>query len=150
MSSSPVTRAKITAARIIEGRVVVDLAMLFGEQRSRVELLLPGGITQLPAIGADVAVLEVGGNHDHLIALVADDPTQRETGLAVGDVALRAHGQSVVITAEGVEVRNAMKVTIVSAGEVVVDAPTIRLGSASAAKAVKLADGSNAAKVFAE
>lgn len=165
MTRSGITRGKVTAARTRGGRVLLDVTLLHGEVRSRVELLLPAGLTYIPPAGTDVLVLEVGGHRDHLVAVVADDAAQRIIGLGVGETGLRAHGQQVVIRRDGVEITNALKVTIVSAGTVtvqaggtatvqapavVVDSPSVKLGSAGASKPVKLADNSNAAKVFAE
>lgn len=155
--SGIVSRGRVTASRIRDGRVLVDLTLLGGEVRRHVELLMPLGISSLPAQGADVMVLEVGGNRHHLVALVADDRALRITGLAPGEFGLRdAAGQQVVFRADGVEITGALKVTIVSTGPVdvqaggivTVEAPRINLG-AGASQPVKLANDAPASKVYA-
>lgn len=147
----PPIRGKVLRAVTRDGRALLDVQTLDGERRSRVELMMPAGMSALPRPGADVLLLAVGGHYDDLIAAVADDTGTRVPGLAAGEFGFRdAQGQQVVFRAGGLEISGALKVTIVSSGEVVVQAPTIRLGSAGAAKRVKLEDGSNATKVFGE
>lgn len=152
-----VTRGRILSVMTRGGRAIADISMLAGETRSRVELLLPFGLSALPNAGADVVVLPIAGSRDHLVALMADDPTVRIGGLAPGEVGLRAHGQQVVIRADGVEVTGALKLTVVSTGPVTITAPTVvvdsadvRLGSAAASQFVRLANGAAATKVKAE
>jgi phage baseplate assembly protein V len=121
--STTITRGRIAAARIRGGRTIADVQMLDGETRSRVELLLPMGMTAVPRAGADVVVLEVG-NRDHLVALLADDATLRVTGLAAGEIGLRdERGQQVTLTPDGVRVTGALKVTIVATGDVSIETP---------------------------
>lgn len=144
-------RGRVTAARVRGGRVLLDVALLSGDTVSRVELLQPTGFTAVPRPGADVVVLELGALRGHLVALMADEAELRITDAGPGEFGLRdARGQQVVFRDDGIEVSGALKVTIVSAGEVVVQAPTIRLGSAGAATPVRLSSGAAATKVFAE
>lgn len=158
-------RGTVTAARVRGGRVLLDVTLLSGETRSRVELLQPYGFTAVPAAGAEVLVQELA-RRGHLVALLADAPALRVTDAAPGEIGIRdAQGQQVMFRGDGIEISGALKVTIVSAGEVqiqtssatvtsagnvVVAAPAIKLGSAGAVKRVKLEDDSNATKVFAE
>lgn len=145
------TRGTVLAAATRDGRVVLDVRLRTGEVRSRVGLLLPTGLTVIPRAGDDVLVGEVGQGRDHLVALVADAPAQRATGLAPGDWAVRdSRGQAVLLLPDRVEIANAQKIVIASAGEVVVTAPTIRLGGTGAVKRVKLEDDSAATKVYAQ
>jgi phage baseplate assembly protein V len=138
-----VTIGTVTAARLREGKVIVDVQLLSGESRRGVELPLPAGLTYIPSPGTDVTVLEVGGNRNHLICVAVDDPTLRITGLAPGEFGFRdGAGQQVVMRASGL--------TLTSPVRVVVESPDIRLGSASAAKRVKLEDDTFAGKVKAE
>lgn len=151
-----VTRGRVTNARTRAGRVIVDMTLLDGETRRGVELMLPTGMSALPAEGADLVVLEVGANRDHLVAMVADDPANRIEGLAPGEIGLRAFGQQVIIRADGVEVTDALKITITASGPVditadgivTVEAPRINLG-AGATLGVKRSDDSPSSKVFA-
>jgi prophage tail gpP-like protein len=138
-----VTLGTITASRLREGKVIVDVQLLTGESRRGVELPLPAGLTYLPAPGSDVTVLEVGGSRNHLICMVADDPTLRIEGLAPGEFGFRGPGgQQVVMRADGIELTSALRV--------IVDSPDIRLGGAGATKRVKLEDDTPASKVKAQ
>jgi phage gp45-like len=151
-------RGKVTAARLKGGRVLVDVAMLHGQQRSRVELLLPAGLTFIPPAGTDVLVLQVGNNPDHRVAVVSDSPAQRVTGLQPGEIGLRdANGQQVVLGANGVVISGATQVALTCSGNVnltvsgtvTVAASMIKLGS-GATKAIRLADNTVTTKVVAE
>lgn len=119
--NAAITRGKIAAARLRGGRTLADVRMLDGETRSRVEILLPMGMTAVPREGADVVVLEIG-SRDHLVALLADDPALRVAGLAPGEIGLRdERGQQVTLTPDGVRITGALKVTIVAAGDVSIE-----------------------------
>ena len=145
------TRGTVTAARVQGGRVLLDLRLRSGEVRSRVELLLPTGVTVIPKPGADVLVVQAGVSRDHLVALAADAPAQRADGLAEGDIAVRdGRGQQVLFLADRVEISGTAKIVLTGSSEVVVTAPTVKLGGTGATKRVKLEDNSNATKVFAE
>lgn len=153
-----VTRGKVTRARTLGGRVLLDMTMTDGERRRDVELLLPTGVTALPANGADLVVLEVGGNRQHLVAMVADDPNLRITGLAPGEFGMRdAQGQQVIFRADGIAIEGALKIDVTASGPVnvtatdtvTVEAPRINLG-AGATQPVKLANDAPAMKVYAE
>lgn len=149
--------AKVTRAYERAGRTLLDVAALDGEQRSRVRLLLPPGISAVPPVGSDLVLVRLHGN-DQVVALGGDHAGSRITGLGPGEFGFRdAAGQQVVFKADGLRITNALKVSIESSGpveiaasSVVVTAPAIKLGSAGATQPVKLANGSNAVKVFAE
>jgi phage baseplate assembly protein V len=152
-----VTRGKVTGARTRAGRVLVDLTLLDGEARRGVELLLPTGFSALPGAGSDVVVFEVGANRQHLVAMVADNPALRIEGLGAGEFGMRdAAGQQVVFRADRVEITGALRVDITASGPVnvttpgtaTIDAARVNLG-AGATQPVRLADNSNATKVFA-
>lgn len=153
------TRGRVAAARVRGGRVLLDLDLISGERVTRVELLQPNGITAVPRIGADVVVMECGGLRGHLVALGGDEASLRVTDAAPGEIGIRdARGQQVVFRGDGIEVTGALQITVVSSGPVVVQAPTIRLGSAGASKRVALHGDpvtggqvqASATKVFAE
>lgn len=153
-----VTRGKVTAAQTRAGRVLVDMTLFDGERRRNIELLLPTGVSALPGVGADLVVLEVGGNRQHLVAMVADDPGLRVADLAPGEFGMRdANGQQVIFRGDRIEVSGALRIDITTSGPVnvtsveavTVDAPRINLG-AGAGQPVKLANDSPATKVYAE
>lgn len=165
---SAAARGRVTAARVRGGRVLLDVTLVSGDTRSRVEMLQPYGFTAVPTIGSEVLVQQLA-YRGHLVALLADAPALRVTDAGPGEIGIRdQNGQQVVfradrieVTAQRVEVASAETVTVVSTGAVVVQAPTIRLGSAGATKAVALHGDSiiggaggtvqaSAGKVFAE
>jgi phage gp45-like len=123
-------RGKLLAVRTNGGRALADIALQSGVTRSRVELLMPYGLSALPGPGADVLVLSIANSRDHLVALMADDPALRVLGLGAQEVGIQdARGQKVVFRGDGLEISGALKVTIVSAGEVVVQAPSVTVTS---------------------
>lgn len=120
-----ISRGKVRSARVRGGRVLAEIENADGELRTRVEIPQPMGMTAVPEAGADVVVLQIGGP-DHLVALQADMASLRAPGLAPGDIALRdKRGQMVVMSGEGVTVSGALKVTIVSAGDIEITAPKV-------------------------
>lgn len=117
-----ISRGRVRAARIRGGRTLAEVEMADGEVRTRVEIMLPMGVSAIPDAGADVLVMQIGGP-DHLVALQADDASLRAPDLASGDIALRdKRGQMVVLNGEGVTVSGAIKLTIVSAGDIEITA----------------------------
>lgn len=119
-------RGKIIDARVRQGSVVATLQLNTGEIRTLVEVAQPYGLTAVPEAGADVTVLQIG-SIDHLVALLADDQGLR-LSLAPGEIGLQdKRGQKVTLTPNGVRIDSALKVTIVTAAEVEITAPTIKL-----------------------
>lgn len=87
---------------------LLELTVLKGEIRREVERLQNYGFTSHPPKDAEVAVLSIGGNRDHLLAIAVDDPASRKRDLAPGEVAafsdegdflLFKRGQIIVISA---------------------------------------------------
>lgn len=108
----------ISRGRVPSARPLAEVEMADGEVRTRVEIMLPMGVSAIPDAGADVLVMQIGGP-DHLVALQADDASLRAPDLASGDVALRdKRGQQVVMNGQGVTVSGAIKLTVVSAGDI--------------------------------
>ena len=104
-----------------------------------------------PVPGADAVVVFLGGDRSAGVVVATGHRIYQGPALAEGEVAIYSH-EGVAITVKlGKEVRvtGADKVNIAAAVQAVIDCPDIRLGDASASKAVKLADGSNATKVKA-
>ena len=156
---SNTTLGIVTRGYVRNGFVLVDVTLLNGETRTRVELRQPHGITAVPHPGARVVVDQLGPGRGHLIAHSADDPALRFTEAGPGDWAVTDHrGQSATFTADGIRITGTPKVFVEASGEVVVTAPAIRLGSAGANKRVVLdgdpCDGSSvtgtATRVFGE
>lgn len=142
-------RGRVRRVEILDGRVLLDVTLDSGEIRTKVELMLPTGITAIPQPGADVVLARVGGRDSDLVALQADDGASRVTTAAGGDWAVRAHGATILVTAE--------RISITHGAEIVVEAPVIKLGAGATKKVALDQDpvSSNrvqatATKVFAE
>ena len=56
-----IDRGQVLRAEILDGRVLFDLLLDSGENCTKVEMLLPNGITAIPRAGADVVLARVGG-----------------------------------------------------------------------------------------
>jgi len=76
--------------RAAAGAGGLQITLLAGETRAGVEHVQPYGLSTLPLAGAEAVVLSVGGNRDHPLAVVVDDPRHRPPGLAAGEVCLHA------------------------------------------------------------
>jgi len=143
MNRDAISRAIVRRAALVKGRVLLDLALWHGEERSRVQLMLPAFLTYLPPVGSEVLVLQVGGTADHRVALLPDGTGQRISGLAPGEIGLAdVAGNSVRMTAAGIALKHQAVVTV--------EAPAVKLGGPGAVLPVKLADNSAATKVFAQ
>lgn len=111
------TRGRILSTRTRGGRALAEVELADGDTRTRVELLMPYGASALPEQGADVLIFEVGGNRDHLVALMADATGLRIPGLQPGEVGLRdKRGQQVVLRSDCVEIVSALEVRIMAPG----------------------------------
>lgn len=80
-------RGKVMRARM-EARTFLQATGLDGETMT-MELLLPPGYSAHPADGADVLVVQVLGQKDHLVALGGDSTGHAIADLAPGEFGLR-------------------------------------------------------------
>jgi phage gp45-like len=80
-ADSNLTRATVTNVKMGQ-RTFIQINGLDGVTQNWVELLLPPGYTAHPVVGADVALFQVMGSSDHVIALGGD-----MLGNAVADLA---------------------------------------------------------------
>ena len=86
---STISRAIVTGSTI-GMRTLLQIRGLDNETVDAVELLLPPGYSANIASGADVAVLQVLGSRDHLVALGGDTPSGDQIGdLAAGEFGFR-------------------------------------------------------------
>lgn len=125
---------------------------------TEVEHIHPYGISYHPKKDAEVIVLSLGGNRDHMIVLPAFDRRFRLTGLAEGEFAIHDdQGQKVhfkrdktlIETSKDVEVKTSQKVTVDASQNIalktpmkcIVECPDIRLGDPDASARVLLETG---------
>lgn len=100
-------------------RTFVQMTGMAGETLQGVELLLPFGMSAIPAgQTANLLVFQVNGHRDHKVALMADDPALRIPGLQPGEFGFRdARGQQVVFHADHLEVTTPQKLVINTTGD---------------------------------
>jgi len=80
------------------------------------------GVSSVPLPGAEAVVLFPGGDRSHPLIVAVDDRRYRPTG--------RPQGEVTIYTDEGDEIHLARghQITIKTTGQVVIDAPSIKLG----------------------
>lgn len=111
---------------------VLQLRLLAGESRDRVEHFEPFGLTSHPVSGAEHLTAFLDGDRNHGIVVMVNDRRYRLTGLPEGGVALYdAHGSSVVLSADGTATVTADTVTLT--GNLVVHGNVTSGGSVTAA-----------------
>jgi len=113
-----VARGVVRAVNDAGGLQLLQLDLLADELRDKVERIQNYGLTSHPHPGAVAAVVFVGGNRDHGLAIAVDDRRYRLVGLAEGEVALYDDlGQVVHLKRKGISVHTSLNV-LVSAGQV--------------------------------
>lgn len=115
-----VGRAVLRAAAADGG---LQVTLLADETRAGVEHVQPYGLSTRPLGGAEAIIFSVGGNRDHPLAVVVDDPRHRPAGLAAGEVCLHAAQpaeQHIILRADGT-------IHIQATAGVTIDAPTVEV-----------------------
>ncbi len=80
----------------------LQVELLAGEVADDVERFQEYGFTSVPASGAEVIALAVGGNRSHLVVIACDDRRYRPGGMVAGEVAVYAKfGSKIVLKASG-------------------------------------------------
>ena len=113
------TRGKVTDTRI-GARTLLQFTGLQGEIKQPVELLVPPGYVCRPSVGADLLIMEVGGQRDHLVALGGDATGVTVTDLKAGEAGIRCGNNWVVVRQDKVEIIAADRIDI-RAPKVVLD-----------------------------
>lgn len=119
-------RLAITRGKVLQSspgrRTMVQVGLLAGEVKNGVELLLPYGMSALPAAG-DVLALQILGSRDHMVVLCSDDTSLRITDLQATEFGFRdARVQQIVFRHDRVEITTPLKVVVTAGGEVDVSA----------------------------
>ncbi len=127
-----ISRGKVTDTRI-GSRTLLQLTGLQGEIKQTVELLLPPGYVGRPTTGADLLIVQVLGQRDHLVALGGDATGITVTDLKPGEAGVRCGNNIVVVRQDKVEILSADRIDI-RAPKVVLDPlPTSAAGLPSGA-----------------
>ncbi|NCB52961.1 MAG: phage baseplate assembly protein V [Clostridia bacterium] len=130
MTKPVADRAALSIARAIL-RVVndslpiqaVQIDLLAGETRDKVERLQEYGFTSVPLPGCRGIALFIGGDRSHGAVIATDDNRYRKKGLASGEVA--------IYTDEGdsIHLKRGRIIEITAVNGVVVNAPTVTVPS---------------------
>lgn len=97
-------RAVVRAADDSTGAQQLQLAILRGEVRDRIERMGPLGLTAVPLPGSEALVVFIGGNRDHGVVVGVEDRRTRPRNLEPGEVALwcpAAQGTLIHLKADG-------------------------------------------------
>jgi len=100
-------------------RTMMQVTGMAGETLQNVEHLMPYGMSAVPAGNtASVLIFQVNGHRDHKIALMADDPALRISGLQPGEFGFRdGKGQQIVFHADHIEITTPLKLVITTTGD---------------------------------
>ena len=118
--SNMVARGVVSAVNAASKMQGVQVRLLAGEIKDRLEQFEPYGLTAHPHEGAEAVVVFLGGDRSHGVTVVVADRRYRLTGLQKGEVALHDdQGQVVYLTRDGI--------TLSSPHKIRMDAPTIEI-----------------------
>lgn len=108
-----VARAVVTLVDDSAGRQRMQLELLKGEYASDVERMQNYGMTSVPPVGSDAAVVFVAGNREQGIILAVENRLYRLQGLEQGEVALYDDlGQVVHLTRQGPVIRSSLPMQV--------------------------------------
>ncbi len=146
---SAVTRGKVTQSRV-GPRTLLQITGLDGVVQQTVELLLPPGYSARPIAGSDIALLQVLGSADHIIALGGDTAGNAIQDLAPGEFGLTDGTQSIVIRTGYIQLISPTKIRVESpllecTGEIVANCDTASVTLGTHTHAVTTAPGTTAA-----
>ena len=130
---SMVSRGKVTDAQRGKVRNMVQLQLLNGEQRDRVEYIMPYGMSALPAAGSDAIMLTVGGTRDDVVAIAVADPSKQIRGLALGEFGFSDANSTVVFKTDRLAMRSTMPIAMQSDATIYVTGQAVALGALGAA-----------------
>jgi len=120
------TRIRVLAQRAILSLIdddnpiqLVQVEILKGEVKGRIERLQNYGFTGVPPIEGEAVVLNFGGNRENALVLIAENSKYRKRGLKSGEVAVYdKNGSFILLKANG-------DIAINPAGKVYLGAETL-------------------------
>lgn len=98
---------------------LIQVEILQGEIKSKVERIQNYGFTGVPPLGGEAVILNFGGNRENAIVLIADNSKYRKKGLQSGEVALYDKNGSYIL------LRTNGDVVIKPSGKVLLGADTL-------------------------
>lgn len=108
---------------------VLQIDLLAGETKDRVEHLEPYGFTSHPKVGAETATAFLDGDRSHGVVLVVADRRYRLTGLLAGEMAIHDDlGQKVHLTRTGIVISGAgLPINITNTPSVTITSPQVTM-----------------------
>lgn len=120
-------RGKVSGVKASTKMQTLQLALLDGEGKDRLEHYEPYGFTSHPFAGAEAAAVFLDGDRSHGLVLVVADRRYRLTGLAQGEMAIFDDlGQKVHLTRAGIVVV-APTVTVQASTKVRMETPLLEV-----------------------
>lgn len=109
-----------------------QVTLLAGEVRDNVDRIQPYGFSAVPLAGADVLVVCVGGNRDHVVIIGADDRRYRPTAMQPGDVCIYSHqtGHKITLKADRTIEIEGDEITIKGDTKITLEAPLVEVTGA--------------------
>jgi phage gp45-like len=123
---SMLTGGKVMAARM-GPRTLLQVTGLDGEVAQVIELLLPHGYSARPVAGSDVALLQMLGSRDQLVAIGGDLVGNAIADLAPGEFGLSDGTQTIVVRNGFLEMNTPTYVKITAARYVDMETPQLRV-----------------------
>ena len=112
-----ISRGKLEIAQRGKQRTLLQMQMLNGETKTA-ELILPYGMSAVPAAGGDVITFTVGATRDHVVAIGVDDPSLRIRDLGSGEFGLTNGSMRIVFRQNRLEISGSQPLQIITDGDV--------------------------------
>lgn len=108
---------------------ILQLGLLAGETKDRLEHMEPYGFTSHPKRGAEAVAVFLDGDRGHGLVLVVADRRYRLAGLAAGEMAIHDdQGQKVHLTRAGIVVDGGgLPINVVNTPSVTIDSPLVTM-----------------------
>lgn len=145
-------RMEIDTVEEINGLQYVSGRTMAGERLRRVLRAEPHGAASSPPIGSVGLCIPMGGDRTRMVCVASETPGTRPVGLGAGHTVIYENGDTKITLADNT-------ITL-KASMIVLESPSIKLGSAGASRELALKDsvddatnkiiGDLATKVFAE
>lgn len=124
-----IVRGVVRAVNATGRGQILQVALLAGEAKDRVEHMEPYGYTSHPKLGAEAVALFLDGDRSHGVVIMASDRRYRLKALAAGEVAIYDdQGQKVHLTRAGIVVDGGgLPINVVNTPSVTIDSPLVTM-----------------------
>lgn len=127
--SNMFTRGRVRSVNAAGKLQVLQLDLLAGETKDRLEHFEPYGFTSHPLNGAEAAAAFLDGDRSHGLVLVVADRRYRLVGLQAGEMAIHDdQGQKVHLTRTGIVINGGgLPINVVNTPSVTIDSPQVTM-----------------------